>query len=154
MNNILERFKELQIDMDYTKSSLFNAADNHYSTFLRIRLIIRFASFILLLLLAVNDLKKSSDTKNPELINRRNREATLLDSTKAPLYSKPNEAPLPARYAFKRFKWVWHNSGSKNPNTYHRDVLNGNEYPLNSQQWELMTSHKLKGCNCTYEIVN
>jgi len=55
MNNILERFKELQIDMDYTKSSLFNAADNHYSTFLWIRRIIRFASFVLLLLLAINE---------------------------------------------------------------------------------------------------
>ena len=77
----------------------------------------------------------------------------LLDSTKAPLYSLPNEEAIPARYNFKQFKWIWHDTGSKNPNKYHRDHLNNKTFSINSKEWRFMTSHRSKGCHCTYEIL-
>jgi len=85
---------------------------------------------------------------------RRNATAVLLNSTKCPLYSKPSEAPMPYRYKYKLFRWIWHNTGSPNPNKYHRDQLNGKEFSILSNEWKIMTSERLKGCHCTYEIIN
>ena len=54
----------------------------------------------------------------------------------------------------KHFRWIWHGSNAKNPNEYHRDVLNGNVYQIGSKEWKWMTSNRLKGCHCSYEIID
>jgi len=32
--------------------------------------------------------------------------------------------------------------------------LDGKIFSIHSEQWEWMTSSRLKGCKCTYEIIN
>ena len=54
MSEIIKSFKKLQTDMDYTKSSLFNAGNCHYFGLIWTRRIARFFAFTSLIVLAMN----------------------------------------------------------------------------------------------------
>ena len=54
MSEMIKAFKKLQVDMDYTKSSLFNTGDCHHSGLIWIRRVTRFFAFASLIILAMN----------------------------------------------------------------------------------------------------
>lgn len=85
--------------------------------------------------------------------NRRNYGATLLNSAKSPFYSKPSEPSLPQRYKNKHFRWIHSMPITKNSNPLHVP-LNDKIFSIDSKEWEYMTSNRLKGCRCAYEIID